>query len=261
MAEMTNKQAEYWAGRLSDVTNGNIKDAELRIKNYYKHSMKRVIADFEATYDKVLVAVGNDRVPTPADLYNLDKYYQMQAQLRDELNMLGDKESALLSKKFESQYNGIYRLFSNSSFSTVNRADVLNMAWAPDGIHWSKRIWGNTAKLADMLDKELIDCVITGKKTSFLRKRLIEAFGTSYSNVDRLVRTEMAYIQTQASKNAMIEDGVEYYEFFADPDERTCPVCGALDGKRFKTSEMKPGVNATPMHPRCACCVLPVVRE
>lgn len=47
--------------------------------------------------------------------------------------------------------------------------------------------------------------------------------------------------------------GVEWYEYLATLDARTCSVCGALDGKHFRVSEAKTGVNLPPMHPNDRC--------
>lgn len=40
--------------------------------------------------------------------------------------------------------------------------------------------------------------------------------------------------------------------------ERTCDVCGGLDGQRFKLSEKQPGVNFPPLHPNCRCTTVAV---
>mgnify|MGYP003295850755 CR=1 FL=1 len=42
-----------------------------------------------------------------------------------------------------------------------------------------------------------------------------------------------------------------------DADERTCDVCGKLEGKRFPINGKMP----VPAHPRCRCCIIPVVDE
>ena len=229
--------------------------------------MDQVISDFEATYDKLLATTENGREPTPADLYKLHKYWQMQAQLKNEMQALGDKEIALLSEKFEKEWNDIYESFaltSKNSFSTIstrNAKAAINTAWLSDGKNFSQRVWNNTDKLVETLNDNLINCVITGKKTTELKQLLQKRFNVSYNAADMLVRTETAHIQTQAAAQRYKDYGLKEYEFLADPDERTCSVCAALDGKRFLLSEMKPGVNAPPMHPRDRCCIVPVVNK
>lgn len=261
----------YWIDRLVKTQNAiadkTIEDIQRQLKKYYKDAMEQVISDFEATYDKLLATVEDGREPTPADLYKLDKYWQMQAQLKNEMQALGDKEIALLSEKFEKEWNDVYESFaltSKNSFSTIstrNAKAAINTAWLSDGKNFSQRVWNNTNKLVETLNDNLINCVITGKKTTELKQLLQKRFNVSYNAADMLVRTETAHIQTQAAAQRYKDYGLKEYEFLADPDERTCSVCAALDGKRFLLSEMKPGVNAPPMHPRDRCCIVPVVNK
>lgn len=49
--------------------------------------------------------------------------------------------------------------------------------------------------------------------------------------------------------------GETHYQFLATLDAKTCPVCGALDGRRFPIAEAKRGVNLPPMHDGCRCTV------
>ena len=76
----------------------NIEEVNEELKKYFSKSLIRLLAQFEATYDKLLLTVGEGRTPTPADLYNLDKYWELQNQLRIELQKLGDKQITFLSK-------------------------------------------------------------------------------------------------------------------------------------------------------------------
>lgn len=255
----------YWADRMADaqnrLTNKSIRQTEKQLRKYYAAAMEKTIADFEATYEKILNATEEGRQPTPADLYKLDKYWQSQASLRRELQKLGDKQIALLSKQFEENWFEIYYSFGElggAAFSSIDNAAVqqmINQIWVADGKSWSQRIWGNTQRLAAELNEGLIHCVATGKKPSELKKVLQERFGVSYSNADMLVRTEMAHIQTQAAKQRYEDSGVLEVEVWAPKDERQCEICGELHTKRFPVGGQMP----IPAHPRCRCCVIPVV--
>lgn len=46
-------------------------------------------------------------------------------------------------------------------------------------------------------------------------------------------------------------------EIYVDEDERTCPQCAELEGKKYKITEKMP----VPVHPSCRCTILPVVPE
>ena len=72
--------SNYWIERqmtakkkISEKTEADIKR---QLSKYYSNAMKRTIADFEATCDKLLATVEEGRKPTPADLHKLDKYWQ-----------------------------------------------------------------------------------------------------------------------------------------------------------------------------------------
>ena len=256
---------DYWKDRqaqaLTNLTNRGAKAIEAQLKKYYKQTMERAIADFEATYDKLLATMEAGREPTPADLYKLDKYWQSQAQLKDELAKLGDKEAALFSKQFESEYKNVYDMLARDSgahysrISTQGAQQMINQVWAADGKSWSSRIWDNTADLAETLNEKLIECVVGGKKTSELKKTLMERFNVSYSRADALARTELAHIQTQAARQRYEDTGIEWVEIWADKDERQCEHCGKLHQKRYPVNAKIP----IPAHPRCRCTIVPVV--
>ena len=139
---------------------------------------------------------------------------------------------------------------------------MINTSWLPDGKNFSDRVWDNTAKLTETLNEQLVHCVITGKKTTELKKLLQERFNVSYNQANTLVRTEIAHIQTQAAAQRYKDYGLEYYEFLGREGD-SCghePDCHDLNGKKFLLTEMKVGENAPPIHPNCRCCIIPVVK-
>ena len=257
----------YWEDRLaksqSKLTTKNIKATEAQLKKYYKKAMDDVIGQFEKTYQHLLSSMDEGREPTPADLYNLDKYWQMQAQLKTKLQKLGDSSYKLMSGQFENQYKTIYNslsLPSGGAFNTITDENIKQMIlqiWCADGKSWSDRIWTNTDKLQQALNDNLINCVLTGKKPTELKQMLMKDFNVSFNNADTIVRTEMAHIQTQAAMQRYRDYGITEVEILADKDERQCEVCGKLHKKRYPTGANVP----IPAHPRCRCTVIPVVEQ
>lgn len=77
----------------------------------------------------------------------------------------------------------------------------------------------------------------------------------------REARTKVTETNGEAHQRSYSEAGVKRYQFVATFDERTCPVCGRLDAKRFPVSEAKPGVNYPPMHPNCRCTTIAVMSK
>ena len=71
----------YWQLRMlttqNKLTKKTIKETEEQLIKYYGRSMKKIIKQFEETYNNVILSIEDGKEPTPADLYKLDKYWQM----------------------------------------------------------------------------------------------------------------------------------------------------------------------------------------
>jgi SPP1 gp7 family putative phage head morphogenesis protein len=262
----------YWENRQARaqdaISRKNLRQIEKQLGKYYASAMKKAIAEFESVYDKILSQKEQGKEVTPALLYRLDSYWALQAQLRRELEKLGEKQIALLSKHFEINYFEVYyalEIKGLDAFSTIDKAGVqqmINSVWVADGKTFSQRVWGNVEKLVETLNEELVHCVATGKKTTELKQKLQERFGVSYSRADTLARTELAHIQTEAAKHRYKDYGLKEYEILGNDDD-SCGGskidCHKLHGKKFKYSEMVVGKNAPPFHPNCKCCIVPVI--
>lgn len=255
----------YWAQRnikaQRNLSKKSVQEIEEQLIKYYLGAQEKIIGQFIETYNKVLLSVAEGREPTPADLYKLDSYWQGQAQLRDILKQLGNKEAELLSAQFIQQYIDIYNNTAIPGVEAFNTVDieiarqVVESIWCADGKSWSERIWDNIAELMQTLEDELTNCLITGKKTTELKQILQNRFNVSYHRADMLIRTEIAHITTQAAQKRYTDYGVEMVEVWADKDERQCEYCGTLHMKRYPVGGKMP----IPAHPNCRCNLIPVV--
>lgn len=257
--------SNYWQDRqaksLTKLSNKSQKAIDAQLRKYYKKAMNTTINSFSETYIKILDTLEEGKTPTPADLYKLDTYWQMEGQLKRELEKLGAKQIKALSSAFELNFFDIYHSIALEGLPAFNTVDssiaqqIINSIWCADGKSWSARIWENTSRLADTLNEGLIDCLITGKKTTELKNVLQERFNVSYGRADALVRTELAHIQTEAAKKRYEDYGVQRVQIWADEDERRCKECGKLHEKIYNLGEAIP----IPAHPKCRCCIIPIV--
>ena len=122
---------------------------------------------------------------------------------------------------------------------------------------FSDRIWQYQDMMKADISKLLQSALIQGKNpravASELRKYLLgdkHGKGARY-NMERLMRTELARVQTEAQKQSFKQSGFGKYMFIANGG--CCPACGAINGKKFDIAKMMPGLNAPPMHPNCRC--------
>lgn len=258
---MNNYWAEREAAARQVLMDKSIKEINKRLKKYYIRLSKQLISDYQALYSEVLLKQAAGEQISPATLYSLDKFWELQAQTKKLLNKFGAYQQSLLSKVFQVFYKKSYNSINIKGLEAFNTLDeaaveqVINQVWCSDDKSWSNRIWQNTAQLQATLEEGLIECVAAGKKTTQLKEILQNRFNVSYHRADTLVRTEMAHIATKAAQQRYLDYGIKEYEVYADEDERRCEVCGKLHQKRFP-------INSTPkvpQHANCRCVILPVI--
>lgn len=114
---------------------------------------------------------------------------------------------------------------------------------------FSDRIWANHAVMKADLSKLLQSGLIRGKSSTELAKDLRKYFigderlkngkgGAKYAT-ERLMRTELARVQTESQKQSFERNGFEEYTFHALGT--ACGLCAELNGKHFKVKDMMPG--------------------
>ena len=93
---------------------------------------------------------------------------------------------------------------------------------------------GITDDMSKTINRELTDGVLNGESIPKLSKRLTEQVGFSKQRAETFVRTEVMYSYNTAAKAQYERYGVSEVEWFTAQDERVCPRCGPLHGKKFK---------------------------
>lgn len=124
---------------------------------------------------------------------------------------------------------------------------------------FSDRIWQYQDLMREDLGRMLQTGLIQGKNPRTLAKDLkkywfgndpLTGGGARYC-MERLMRTELARVQTEAQKQSFVRNGFDRYMFIVNGG--CCPLCEEKDGKDFAVAKMMPGTNAPPMHPNCRC--------
>lgn len=262
------KNNEYWAQREAKsqeiLTTKTIKETNKEIKKYYLKCYKNLLGQYQETYNALFSQKDRGKPITPAHLYNLDRYWSLQGQVKTELLKLGASQIAKLETKFNGLYIGVWLSVdlpeSNKSWAVLDKeaiTKVINSIWCADGKSWSQRVWDNTDKLQQALNDNLISCVVNGSNPEDLRKLLMKQFSVSYERANMLVNTEMAHIQTEAAKDRYKAAGCREVEVYGEEDSSRCDICAKLHGQRFPINGRMP----VPAHPNCRCCIIPVVED
>ena len=185
----------------------------------------------------------------------------LKAGIDYELIQAGEKIKGKMTDTLADVYEDTYTSFVEDlnfkkgiiSSSTIKMA--LEQEWS--GANYSSRIWSNIDNLAKAIKNEVIVGLNKGINYMTMSKNIAKKFDTSYKNAERLVRTETAHIQNQATLMGYKDSGVVKYEFLAVLDSRTSHTCASLNGEVFKTENAIEGENYPPMHPRCRSTTVP----
>ena len=185
----------------------------------------------------------------------------LKAGVDYELIQAGEKIKGKVTDTLANVYEDTYTSFVEDlnfkkgviSSSTIKMA--LEQEWSGD--NYSSRIWSNIDNLAKAIKNEVIVGLNRGINYRTMSQNIAKKFDTSYKNAERLVRTETAHIQNQATLMGYKDSGVVKYEFLAVLDSRTSHTCASLNGEVFKTENAMEGENYPPMHPRCRSTTVP----
>lgn len=165
----------------------------------------------------------------------LDEYMEklLQGRTEDELKRMAGILGTTIRNNAETANNIVNASFHNATFSD--------------------RIWMHQDLLKADIDKLLQQGLIQGKNPRVLAKELEKRFAVTSTNAERLMRTELARVQTDAQVKSFIKNGFDEYTFNALGS--ACDLCKPLDGKHFKLADMVIGENAPPIHPNCRCAI------
>lgn len=121
---------------------------------------------------------------------------------------------------------------------------------------FSDRVWMYHDIMKADLSKMLKTGLVQGRNPRVLARELEkyvlgDAKGGAKFNAERLMRTELARVQTAAQKQSFERNGFEEYTFLANSN--CCDICQSHNGNHYKVADMMPGENAPPLHCHCRC--------
>lgn len=245
------------------------KEIERELRKLYRATADKVIEAMELLYPSLL-----EDEALASYYYRYKKYYKLIEQINKELTLLGKEEIKVLENKFDNMYNySAWKTLKGLNYSVSNKVEMEKViqslmdnrkswsetVWCKDGLAGSQRVEKAMTQLQNHLERGMSDCVVRGASKDELVKTLQHRFDVSFSEADRLARTELTYIQNQATKDSYQKAGVKEYEFLAEEDDRTSDICEELNGQRFPIDSAVVGVNYPPLHANCRSTVIAVI--
>lgn len=256
---MARKNSEYWEKRIADKTTWRLYNT-LEEKNW---ALLEMYQDATREINSAIYELGEklskDGQIKRSDLYKYNHLKNLQVKMNSILKTLGgtieEFASGNMENAFKENYSDILKSLGKKGFDLPNKKlmeALLKKPWF--GGNFSDRLWGNTEKLAQILNSELRQGLQQGKTTTEVAAKIATLMQSSFNSAHRLVRTETMHYLNQSSLEAYKAGGVQFVQFWAAMDERTCPSCGALHGKIYTIDK----VPVLPLHAHCRCTYLPV---
>lgn len=202
--------------------------------------------------------------------YRISRLEAMKVQMQHHAEVVMSKEVDGMTKFLSDVYTeGYYKTghmlqtglgvgHSFAQLDTKQVEKVLSRPWAPDGINFSERIWGNhRPQLVNDLHKGLTQMIARGQSPDKLIQMISDKYKVSKKKAGNLVMTEAAYFSSKADQDSFKEMEVEEQQFCATLDSHTSDECRHMDKKVFKTADVIIGTNAPPLHCRCRSVMIP----
>ncbi|WP_448917946.1 minor capsid protein [Holdemanella biformis] len=258
MMDSVEKEIESFFSRYANKENITMAEAKKRVSNIdieaYKRKAKKYVKEKNFS----------DEANEQMRLYNLamkvNRLELLKANIGLELVAGHDELKSYTDQKLEGAY--LEEIKRNASILGDTVIDNAKMAKTVadssfKNATFSERIWVNQEQLKNSLSSVLSNALIQGKNPREFIPQIRKKFDVSRCNAERLLRTEIARVQTQAQAESYEANGIDEYEYIACSLKDVCPLCKEMDGKTFKLKDMEIGENAPPMHPNCHCATAP----
>lgn len=178
-----------------------------------------------------------------------------------ELSKLSTKVEKVISKVLPSAYkdfyyHGLYEIGKKAQIAVpvakLDKEKLENVTRIPwSGKNYSERIWHNNAKLGQTIQQTMVTAMHRGSSLRDLSRYVADRMNVGIHDAERLVQTELNYVQNKAALDSIKDVGMKYYRFIATLDSRTTVICREHDGRTFAVDDADVGYNMPPLHPRC----------
>ena len=202
------------------------------------------------------------------------QYKQVLNSLREksfDFNFDLNKETGIFIKLFTPFFKNIVEIYGIDAIDMVGASGFTMSDRAKD---WISKNVKNFSGAVNETTKEkirsaLMKAVEEGEGIPEASKRIKTVFTeANTSRAKAIARTEIIHASNYASVEAWKQsDVVRGKEWLTAADERTCPICAAMEGKVVSLeNEFKPGdnlfgnVQEPPAHVSCRCDLIPVLK-
>lgn len=265
MLDACQKEIESFYAKYAGAEGITIAEAKKRVAQHDVKAFERKAAKY--VKDKDFSKKANEELRLYNATMKINRLEMLKANIgletiagHDELEKFME---GILKGRTEDELKRQAGILGKTVLNNARKADAIVNGSFHSGT-FSDRIWQYQDLMREDLGRLLQQGLIQGKGARAIAKDLKKYWfgadpktggGATYC-MERLMRTELARVQTEAQKQSFIRNGFDMYQFICNhhaSKHGTCDICKGLDGKHFKVADMMPGENAPPMHPHCRC--------
>jgi len=242
--------------------------AQLRLLNTYRTAMDRLAPLIEL----VQFDLANMDEPSPAKLFQLERYHILERQIREEMDRLAQETGTLVrggqADVIQLGFDAARDIAAASaedpaviagSFAGVPRDAVLDLVGMLEPDSPTGQLLASFGAVATKAIRDaLTSGVILGKNPRVVAQAVRHATGMQASRALLISRTEMlrSYRTAKLARYAANADILDGWKWVSAKQRRTCAACLAMDGETFPLSQ-----TFFPAHPACRCTARPVLND
>lgn len=252
------KNSEYWEKRIANntwKTYNSLEEKNRALLEMYQEASLNISDELYRVAEKMKTST-----PTLSDMHKFNRLTNLQKNMENIIRELGENVEKFgkdnMIEGFKDTYSNVMAQLGITEFDMVPKKIMEEMMKRPwQGGTFSERLWKNTQVLAMNLNDIVTNGIIQGKTVTEMAIQLNNAMNTGFNVSHRLVRTETMHYLNESAFKGYKDAGVVEVELWAAEDERTCEVCGAKHGTKYRIK----GRPILPLHANCRCTYLPVI--
>lgn len=241
-------------------------------ENFSTNAMKGVYLEQKAALDELHAMIGKIYIDHSKDgviVLTTAQQRQITASMAAKLKAMGlslgqsevDAVTGILTTTFATTY---YQsaFVMESGLKTNLKFNILKKEYIQAAVNakykgefFSDRIWKNKVLVLDHLQGSITKAMKGEMTIDKIGREIRDRFNVSAYDSQRLVVTETARVQTQASEQIGLDSGVKEVMWSATLDMKTAHEDAVLDGKVWGIKDNHP---EPPLHPSCRCVLINV---
>lgn len=246
-----------------------IEDIKVEGENLSESGMKSVYSKQKASLDEIQAIIGKMFV----DYDTKDGFLKLTREQQNRLtNDMKEKLKEMGIVLAQSEVNTVASILGTVYATTyymnawvldegidvalkfdILKPEVINRAVNTKfkGELFSDRIWKNKTDMMNKLQASLINAFKGRTSIDKIGTEIKKTFNVQAYESKRLVITETARIQTQATDDIAKSTGIKKQMYSATLDKKTNPKDASFDGKVYSVDD--PNKPKIPQHPQCRC--------